>query len=84
MSGYKKITLNREFDEGQLYVIRCGKRTRTMRVDSIGEGFARFVDVNDSRVRCSGEIFTITMPACQSCNIDGCDMVYSYDELPQN
>lgn len=75
---YRK-SINDKFEAGQLYRIRHGTFYRTMRVESVGDGFVRFVDVNDSRVKCSGEIFTLRMPTCQSCSIDGCDMVYSYD-----
>lgn len=70
---------NREFKEGQLYKIRHGQYDRTMRVESVSDGFVRFVDVNDSRIKCSGEIYTVNMPSCQSCNIDGCDIVFSYE-----
>lgn len=84
MSTVKKIAINQKFSVGQLYPVKHGKCIRTMRVEAIGSGFVRFVDVNDSRIKCSGELFIVTMPSCQSCNIDGCDMVYSYDKLPQN
>lgn len=77
--------INHEFVIGQRYMIKHGSYCRTMRVDSIGDGFVRFVDVNDSRVMCSGELYSICLQSClclqscQSCNIDGCDVVFSYD-----
>lgn len=73
--------LNNIFRVGQLYTIRHGKIERTMRVSSVDNGVCRFVDVHDSRIKCSGEIFQVSLPTCQSCNIDGCDMVFSYDAL---
>jgi len=80
-SENETFCLNKEFREGQLFVVNNGQSKRTMRVDSIKGGFARFIDVNDSRIKFSGKILKVTMPSCQSCNIDGCDMVFSYDAL---
>ena len=73
--------LNKEFKTGQLFVVNHGKIQRTMRVTSIKGDIVRFVDVNDSRIKCSGQLLYVPMPSCQSCNIEGCDMVFSFDAL---
>ena len=75
------LCVNDRFKTGQLYTIRHGKIARTMRVMAVSDGVCRFVDVYNSRIKCSGEIFQVSLPTCQSCNIDGCDMVFSYDAL---
>lgn len=75
------LVVNKSFKIGQRYMIRHGRFHRTMRVETVKDGFVRFVDVNDSRVKCSGELFSVSLPSCQSCNIDGCDMVFSYDVM---
>lgn len=80
-SQRETVCVNHSFKVGQRYKIRHGTLYRVMRVDTIKDGYARFVDVHDSRVRCSGEIYSVSLPSCQSCNIDGCDMVFSYDVM---
>ena len=77
----KAIRVNGTFAAGQRYKIRHGKLYRTMRVDTVRDGYVRFIDVDDPRIRCSGELYSVSNPKCQSCNIDGCDMVFSYEML---
>lgn len=78
--GDKNIK-NDRFRVGQSYHVQTCDGLRKMRIESISGGFARFVDAADPSVRCSGEIFTVQLPSCQSCQINGADMVYSYDVL---
>lgn len=77
------VTQCAKFQEGARYRIKHGTFNRIMRVDTVKDGFVRFVDVYDSRIKCSGELFEVQLPNCQSCNIDGCDMVFSYDRVDE-
>lgn len=83
---YKKqydlsVCFNHEFHAGQRYKIKHGRAIREMIVDSVTDRSVSFTDVNDSRIRCSGEKRTVHVPCCQSCIIDGCDAVFSYDMI---
>lgn len=70
---------NKIFKIGQIYTIRSGNAFCDMKVVSISDGFCRFEGVNDPQIRCSGILYQLTYPKAQSCDIDGCDMVFSYD-----
>lgn len=70
---------NSIFKVGQIYTVRRGKAFLDMKVISISDGFCRFEGVQDPQVRCSGILYQLTLPKAQSCDIDGCDMVFSYD-----
>lgn len=72
---------NKSFKIGQCYNVTREGQCRVMKVADIKGGYVTFIDTTNPDVKCVGELYSLTLPCAQSCNIYGCDMVYSYDVL---
>ena len=70
---------NYRFEPGQTYKLRKEHREIVATVEAVSPRFVRFV--GPGGFMASGEIMKITNPTCQSCNIDGFDIVFAYDVL---
>lgn len=67
---------NDRFCVGQIYKIRAGHKEIDARVKSMSRYYVTFATPKGD---ISGELMQVTNPRCQSCNIDGYDIVYSYE-----
>lgn len=67
---------NDRFCVGQIYKIRADHKEIDACVSSISRYYVTFETPQGD---ISGELMQVASPRCQSCNIDGFDIVYSYE-----
>lgn len=67
---------NDRFCVGQIYKIRADHKEMDAFVSSISRYYVTFATPQGD---ISGELMQVTNPRCQSCNIDGFDIIYSYE-----